>query len=165
MQQEVRCAPEPAFQAGYLMHSSMFATPLQPAAACNSLQVNLTWLDLSFNAISKIEGLDKLTKLTDLSLFCNHIDKIENLQTLTNLSVLSIGEPVCVAYPYSSCVLPDGDALGNLSVPCSDEALALLLPSSALLADGALWVAALLPDSHTTAADFLQGCFHGCPSV
>ena len=55
--------------------------------------MNLTWLDLSFNAISKIEGLDKLTNLTDLSLFCNHIEKIENLQTLTNLSVLSIGEP------------------------------------------------------------------------
>lgn len=30
--------------------------------------VNLTWLDLSFNLISKIENLDKLTKLTDLSL-------------------------------------------------------------------------------------------------
>ena len=31
------------------------------------------WLDLSFNNISKIEGLDKLTKLTDLSLFNNLI--------------------------------------------------------------------------------------------
>ena len=76
--------------------------PCQPFAACSSLQVNLTWLDLSFNAISKIEGLDKLTKLTDLSLFCNHIEKIENLQTLTNLSVLSIGEPLCDFNPHSS---------------------------------------------------------------
>ena len=35
--------------------------------------VHLEWLDLSFNNISKIEGLDKLTKLTDLSLFANRI--------------------------------------------------------------------------------------------
>lgn len=32
-------------------------------------QVNLEWLDLSFNMITKIEGLETLTKLTDLSLF------------------------------------------------------------------------------------------------
>lgn len=31
--------------------------------------VNLTWLDLSFNMISTIEGLEKCTKLTDLTLF------------------------------------------------------------------------------------------------
>ena len=32
---------------------------------------NLEWLDLSFNNISRIEGLDSLLKLTDLSLFNN----------------------------------------------------------------------------------------------
>jgi hypothetical protein len=35
--------------------------------------VNLEWLDLSFNLIDKISGLEKLTKLTDLSLFSNNI--------------------------------------------------------------------------------------------
>jgi Leucine-rich repeat (LRR) protein len=36
--------------------------------------VNLEWLDLSFNLISKIEGLENLTKLTDLSLYNNRIE-------------------------------------------------------------------------------------------
>ena len=88
MQQEIQCDLSLLF----LLPSCTVHHCCLPALC--SLQVNLTWLDLSFNAISKIEGLDKLTKLTDLSLFCNHIEKIENLQTLTNLSVLSIGEPV-----------------------------------------------------------------------
>ena len=53
--------------------------------------VNLTWLDLSFNLIEKIEGLDKLSVLEDLSLFSNRISKLENLDYLTNLNVLSVG--------------------------------------------------------------------------
>lgn len=56
------------------------------------LQVNLEWLDLSFNSISKLEGLEKLVKLTDLSLFSNKLDKIENIQNLTELVVLSLGD-------------------------------------------------------------------------
>jgi Leucine-rich repeat (LRR) protein len=40
------------------------------------LLVNLEWLDLSFNLIEKIEGLEKLTKLTDLSLFSNNISRL-----------------------------------------------------------------------------------------
>ena len=38
--------------------------------------MNLEWLDLSFNLIEKIEGLEKLTKLSDLSLFSNNISKL-----------------------------------------------------------------------------------------
>ena len=53
--------------------------------------MNLTWLDLSFNKISKIEGLDTLVKLVDLSLFNNQIETIENLDALTELNVFSIG--------------------------------------------------------------------------
>ena len=60
---------------------------------CHSCtQTNLTWLDLSFNKITKIEGLETLTKLTDLSLFSNQISEIENLDTLVNLNALSLGE-------------------------------------------------------------------------
>lgn len=60
------------------------------------LQVNLTWLDLSFNNISKLEGLSKLTKLTDLSLFSNKLERIENVQTLQELIVLSVGNTACM---------------------------------------------------------------------
>lgn len=56
------------------------------------VQSSLTWLDLSFNKIAKIEGLDKLTKLVDLSLFNNQIAKIENLDQLKELNVLSLGK-------------------------------------------------------------------------
>ena len=55
------------------------------------LQINLTWLDLSFNQITKIEGLAGLTKLQDLSLFSNGISVIEGLDTMADLNVLSIG--------------------------------------------------------------------------
>ena len=55
------------------------------------LLVNLEWLDLSFNLIEKIEGLEKLTKLTDLSLFSNNISKLQGLETLKQLNVLSVG--------------------------------------------------------------------------
>ena len=60
------------------------------------LQVNLTWLDLSFNNISRLEGLSKLTKLTDLSLFSNKLERIENIQTLQELIVLSVGNTECM---------------------------------------------------------------------
>jgi Leucine-rich repeat (LRR) protein len=41
--------------------------------------------------ISKIEGLDTLTKLTDLSLFRNEISEVENLDNNRELNVLSLG--------------------------------------------------------------------------
>jgi Leucine-rich repeat (LRR) protein len=63
-----------------------------PAVTHASRQTNLTWLDLSFNKISKIQGLDSLVKLTDLSLFANEISVLEGLDTLRDLQVLSIGE-------------------------------------------------------------------------
>ena len=53
--------------------------------------MNLEWLDLSFNLITKIEGLDKCTKLTDLSLFKNRIQTLTGLEHLTQLNVLSVG--------------------------------------------------------------------------
>jgi Leucine-rich repeat (LRR) protein len=67
-----------------------------------SLQVNLTWLDLSFNSITKLEGLSKLKKLTDLSLFSNKLERIENIETLEDLVVLSLGEQ---STPHSKWLL------------------------------------------------------------
>lgn len=49
------------------------------------------YLDLSFNNITVIEGLNELVNLTDLSLFNNRISKIENMDELTKLTVFSIG--------------------------------------------------------------------------
>ena len=48
-------------------------------------------LDLSFNNITQIEGLDALTELTDLSLYNNRITLIENMDSLKKLNVFSIG--------------------------------------------------------------------------
>ena len=48
------------------------------------------WLDLSFNKISKIEGLEHNTKIVDLSLANNQIERIENLDGLTELQTLSL---------------------------------------------------------------------------
>lgn len=59
-------------------------------------QVNLRWLDLSFNAITKVEGLESLDKLQDLSLYCNAIEVVEGLDRHTGLEALSLGElPPC----------------------------------------------------------------------
>ena len=48
-------------------------------------------LDLSFNNIECIEGLDKLTKLRDVTLYNNRITQLENMDSLTQLHVFSAG--------------------------------------------------------------------------
>lgn len=53
--------------------------------------ISLFILDLSFNNIDVIEGLEKLTKLEDLTLYNNRIATIENMDVLTHLHVLSLG--------------------------------------------------------------------------
>jgi len=42
--------------------------------------------------IKKIEGLEKLTKLTDLSLFSNRVEELGGLQCLVKLNVFSFGQ-------------------------------------------------------------------------
>jgi len=44
------------------------------------------------NKISKIEGLDSLTRLTSLELGANRIREIENLDALINLKELWLGK-------------------------------------------------------------------------
>jgi len=63
--------------------------------------VNLQWLDLSFNLISKIEGLDKLTKLTDLSLYSNKIEELGGLEKLNELNVFSCGKNLIKQYDHA----------------------------------------------------------------
>lgn len=52
---------------------------------------DLVWLEkleLSYNQISEIKGLEKLTNLTKLSLFSNQISEIKGLEKLINLTTL-----------------------------------------------------------------------------
>ena len=49
-------------------------------------------LDISFNRIHIIEGLDNLQKLEKLFLSSNKISKIENLNHLKNLKLLELGD-------------------------------------------------------------------------
>ena len=51
----------------------------------------IIFVDLSFNNIEVIEGLDSLTKLRDLTLYNNRIQRIENMDQLQDLHVFSIG--------------------------------------------------------------------------
>ena len=48
-------------------------------------------LDLSFNRIKKIEGLETLTQVKKLFLVQNKISKIENLEPLVNVTMLELG--------------------------------------------------------------------------
>lgn len=75
-------------------HLPLSPTPNQTKHTPNNptqTQTNLTWLDLSFNKIFRIEGLETLTRLTDLSLYANQIGVIEGLDPLSNLQVVSLG--------------------------------------------------------------------------
>lgn len=51
--------------------------------------------------ITKIEGLDKLTKLTDLSLYSNQISVIEGLENLCELNIFSFGKNKVLKYEDS----------------------------------------------------------------
>lgn len=48
-------------------------------------------LDISFNILRTIEGLDQLTQLKKLFLVNNKISKIENLSNLQQLQMLELG--------------------------------------------------------------------------
>ena len=48
-------------------------------------------LDLAFNKIGKIRGLERLLKLKKLFLIHNKISKMENLEQLTQLEMLELG--------------------------------------------------------------------------
>lgn len=49
-------------------------------------------LDLAFNRITEIKGLNSLTKLKKLFLSSNKISKIENLDNLQSLELLELGD-------------------------------------------------------------------------
>lgn len=90
-----RAAAWPVLPLPLLAASQTRIAPTRPPNPCifdpNPLQTNLTWLDLSFNQITDIEGLEALTRLQDLSLFSNKIVNLGGLDALADLNVLSIG--------------------------------------------------------------------------
>lgn len=49
-------------------------------------------LDLSFNRIKELEGLDNLKNLKKLFLSSNKIQKIQNVNHLQNLNLLELGD-------------------------------------------------------------------------
>lgn len=49
-------------------------------------------LDLAFNRITEIKGLDRLVNLKKVFLSANKISKIENLDALKNLELLELGD-------------------------------------------------------------------------
>jgi protein phosphatase 1 regulatory subunit 7 len=53
---------------------------------------NCRILDISFNRLKRIEGLQNLTKLKRLFLVNNKIGKIENVGHLRNLELLELGD-------------------------------------------------------------------------
>ncbi|EPS41846.1 hypothetical protein H072_4233 [Dactylellina haptotyla CBS 200.50] len=53
--------------------------------------VNLTSLDLSYNAIKHIKNIEQLVKLKDLYIASNRISTIEGLETLVELTNLELG--------------------------------------------------------------------------
>ena len=72
------------------------------------MQVNLIWLDLSFNQITEVEGLAKLSRLQDLSLHHNQLKDIEALAETPSLVTLSLGTP-CL--PYVLALAPQGHVI------------------------------------------------------
>lgn len=48
-------------------------------------------LDVSFNVLRKVEGLEQLTRLKKLFLLHNKISSIGNLEHLTGLEMLELG--------------------------------------------------------------------------
>lgn len=57
----------------------------------DSVWIHNRQLDVSFNLLRKIEGLERLTKLKKLFLLHNKITNIGNLEHLTGLHMLELG--------------------------------------------------------------------------
>jgi len=50
----------------------------------------LTYLDMSWNKVREVKGLDRLTRLQSLILYCNRLKDIKGLEQLSNLQQLVI---------------------------------------------------------------------------
>ena len=61
-------------------------------ATFHSAPFSVRQLDLSFNRLQKLEGLEALTKLKQLYLVNNKIGHIENIGHLTQLQLLELGD-------------------------------------------------------------------------
>ena len=58
---------------------------------CLAFPFYIRQLDVSFNVLRKIEGLERLTRIKKLFLLHNKISTIANLNHLTSLEMLELG--------------------------------------------------------------------------
>lgn len=71
-------------------------------------------LDISFNLLRNIEGIDKLTQLKKLFLVNNKISKIENISNLHQLQLLELGSNRIRVGVGASGVAPAGRQCGQM---------------------------------------------------
>lgn len=72
-------------------------------------------LDISFNLLRNIEGIDKLTQLKKLFLVNNKISKIENVSNLHQLQLLELGSNRIRVGVGASGVAPAGRQFGRMA--------------------------------------------------
>lgn len=80
-------------------------------------------LDISFNLLRNIEGIDKLTQLKKLFLVNNKISKIENVSNLHQLQLLELGSNRIRVGVGASGVAPAGRQCGRMVGPVGREAV------------------------------------------
>lgn len=71
--------------------ASKLVIALRPVLVKNKCFACSRILDISFNLLRNIEGIDKLTRLKKLFLVNNKISKIENVNNLHQLQLLELG--------------------------------------------------------------------------
>lgn len=72
-------------------------------------------LDISFNLLRNIEGIDKLTQLKKLFLVNNKISKIENVSNLHQLQLLELGSNRIRVGAGMSGMAPAGRQCGRMA--------------------------------------------------
>lgn len=96
-------------QVGMLPLRQLYSEFCVPCTLQNNCFPRSRILDISFNLLRNIEGVDKLTKLKKLFLVNNKINKIENLSNLHQLEMLELGSNrirvgVGMAWGYRMCI-------------------------------------------------------------
>ncbi|KAK9836114.1 hypothetical protein WJX81_002381 [Elliptochloris bilobata] len=128
---------------------------------------SLVCLDLSFNAIGDVAGLEKLTRLQDLSLFCNRVSAVEGFTGLSQLEMLSLGRN-CLENPAAVAALRPLKRLRTLTLAGN---LAAAGPGARGWAIAHLPGLVFLDHAHVSPADVaaareqFQARFHGVETI
>ena len=79
--------------------------------------VNLIELDLGYNKITEIKGLESLVNLTTLKLYYNQITEIKGLDSLVNLTELNLTDNQIIELPLDLCNLQHLSQFNYISNP------------------------------------------------